>query len=455
MNHAPSASTRHAIVRLSTVAPCAVMLMILSPSALAVPWSKTPGGAFNTQSFDAADEWVKQVMCDQRSITGSFTLSTAGYRASGTCVQLEAPRAADEPRTNTSEFPRLNESRELFRANWTAQGSYNTQTKEAWERLTVPAGQSTQPGRPYGTYESRMICATDPWLTGSDITCTGKTVSATGRFGDFERLFRNLNRPLTVPSSFDSKGQLKSLNDAHNRYVSTRTITSTAESASTGSSVAVMFTPNIVEPKPGSTHRPQTPMTIRVAAAQNAKDTGYQLEIQAQSNGNWRVVTNIPVTASEVQGLSGYGGWGGHADGTGPQMTASVGTYRVRAMATMPHRSAPGEWVEFKVDGTPGPAIHSKARSRVEKASGANDAMKAANPTGAVQSQRTPAFGATEPAGSALLVKPASPALPVQSTMSKATRPAPGTRGAESLNPQPLPPAAPLTPVQQVPSALR
>ena len=183
--------------------------------------------------------------------------------------------------------------------------------------------------------------------------------------------------------------------------------------------------PRVLEPTPGSTHVPQTAMRIRVAPAKEAKDTAYELEIQVKANFDWRALTTIPVNAQVAQSALGYKGWGAHLAGTGPQMTAAVGDYRIRARATAPRRSEPGDWVEFKIDGKPGATIDELARSKVDKVGGASTT------------------------GTMPMARPVSPlALPAQTPLSAAKNKA----NAVSLNPQPLPPAAATT---QAPSALR
>src|SRR5437867_1231855 len=169
------------------------------------------------------------------------------------------------------------------------------------------------------------------------------------------------------------------------------------------------FSPRVLEPAPGSVHRPQTVMAIRVAPGKSAKDTAYELESQVKANFDWRVLTNIPVSAAVAQSSAGYKGWGAHADGTGAQMTAVVGVYRVRAKATAPAPSAPGEWVEFKIDGQPGISIQDAARSPVEKVGGFPAARKAAGVADVTEAPRLNSRSAAASAGMATTPRPMSP----------------------------------------------
>lgn len=239
---------------------------------------------------------------------------------------------------------------------------------------------------------------------------------------------------------------------------------------------ALNFTPRVVEPAPGSVHRPQTAMAIRVAAGKTAQDSAYEIEIQVKANFDWRVVTNIPANAAVAQSGLGYRGWGAHADGSGAQMTAIAGAYRLRATATAPKKSAPSAWVEFKIDGQPGATKDDLARTKLDATAGARAAFGLPAKAATNEAPRTQAHGAPLPAGTVPVARPAAPApatlsatanradaaalnpqplppkpSPTPSPLDKATRKA----DAVSLNPQPLPPASPVLLPNQAPSALR
>lgn len=423
---------------------------IAAAALLALAAWTLPSPARAMPPFGTAESQVRQVFCDMSAVSGRYSATDAQYTASGVCVGVEAPQKGTEARTNTSEFPRLNESKETFRAGWTAKGSYNPLTKEVIEKVTMPApnvDEKTPVGRPYGNYESRMICATDPWLTGIGVNCTGKTVVATGNLGEAEAALRRLNRPVTTPNKAP---QLQALNASHDRYVKAHDFTSTTATTSKSSVIAQMFAPSVIEPRAASTHPPQTALRIRVAPAKEAKDTAYELEIQVKANFDWRLLTTIPVNGQLAQSALGYKGWGAHLAGTGPQMTAIVGEYRLRARATAPRRSEPGDWVEFKVAGKPGISIEDAARSSgVDKVGSVPAALKPGVAAATTGTRSTTPHGGALSAGTVPVARPLSPLLvPADSSLSAAKNKA----NAVSLNPQPLPPAA--APMQ-VPSALR
>ena len=212
--------------------------------------------------------------------------------------------------------------------------------------------------------------------------------------------------------------------------------------------------PRVLAPTPGGAYRPQTAMTIRVAPGKTAKDTSYELEIQRRV-GDWRAVANIPVSAAVAQSGLGYEGWGAHVDGGAQAMTATIGAYRVRAMATAPSRSVPSDWVEFKVAGTLGLTDSNPARTKQSATTGARAAFALGTKAGTTELARTQAHGTPLPAQASLSTtanKADAVALNPQPLPPKAAvTPSPFAKAtnktdAVSLNPQPLPPQAALTP---------
>lgn len=238
--------------------------------------------------------------------------------------------------------------------------------------------------------------------------------------------------------------------------------------------------PRVLAPSPGSAYRAQTAVTIRVAPGKAAKDASYELEIQ-RNLGAWRALVNIPVNAAAAQAGLGYTGWGAPVNGADPQMTASVGSYRVRARATAPSPSVPSEWVEFKIVRGLGDTQDAVARNKPGAAEGARTALGLPTKAAITQAPRAQAHGAPLPAGTVPIARPVPPQLNVPTTASLsatankgdavALNPQPlppkadamhspvaravSKANAVSLNPQPPPPASPVVLPNQAPSALR
>jgi hypothetical protein len=113
--------------------------------------------------------------------------------------------------------------------------------------------------------------------------------------------------------------------------------------------------PSIVEPREGGTYPPQTPLTVRVVPARDAKDTAYRIEIQLQKNGFiWTELVTLDTPAVVAQSAQGYLGWGASQDASRSWMTAAPGAYRVRVSAMAPRAGQPGSWVFFRIGGQAG-----------------------------------------------------------------------------------------------------
>ncbi len=447
--------------------PCAVSASLLLALA-----TIAPAASANTTPFISPDNRVRQVLCDMSSISGQLTPTESRYTGSGNCIELDSPQKTTDKVTNTSEFPRVNESTQLFRANWTSQGTYNPLTKETWEKVTMPAPATDEKspiGRPYGNYETRMICATDPWLTGIGVNCTGKTVNATGNLGDAEAMLRQLGSPVTTPRK---PAQLQALVAAHDRDAKLQTRVSKVETKDNkAAAIAIAPRPTIVEPREGATYPPQTPLRVRIVPAKNAKDTTYRIEIQVQANFDWRDVTTVATPAGLAQSPQGYRGWGGKPGVPVTAMTAIAGTYRMRARGSAPQMGQPGDWVEFRIDGQPGTQVDPMDQVKAVPGKAGAAVQSAASRLGGQQSTvnalgTAPAVALKNKAGAAALnPQPLPPKTsPGALTLNPQSLAPKSLSGAASLNPQPLPPktapgslmATPLPGgLQQAPSSLR
>jgi len=189
--------------------------------------------------------------------------------------------------------------------------------------------------------------------------------------------------------------------------------------------VATAAKPSIAEPVAGGTYPSKTPLRVRIVPAKDAKDTGYRIEIQRGGPVIWHDVTAFDVPAAVAQSAQGYQAWGGAAAGARPDMTATVGHYRMRA--SVPPNGALGEWVQFSIDGQPGPQD-----AMNQPKAGAPNALANA-PAAATQAKAAP-------------------------TLTGQTLTPRSLGGAAALNPQPLPPKtspAPAGNLQQAPSSLR
>jgi hypothetical protein len=294
----------------------------------------------------------EQVICAVAAIKGDFAVERSHYVSSGSCAQMWVNY---NPDSGESKFAGTSDSRVVFQVAWSAEGGYNPTTKETWETITLPPpriDERVAPGRPYGVFSSKMVCAMDPWLQARATDCASISVNVSGNLGDAEKVLREMKHPFTVPTK---PAQQQALNAAHDRFEQLHVAMLPKATASAAEAVRTITLPEILEPRPGSAYPPQTPLKIRVAAPRDIKVQTYLLEIEArQANGSWQVQTTEVVRATDAEGPFGYTGWGWHRPGTGPQMTASLGSYRVRARATTPVAGEAGAWREFTIAGEPG-----------------------------------------------------------------------------------------------------
>ncbi len=180
MNNQPRTVRSHACAGLVVAAACAAAM---------------PARAGVTFTTDTA---TRQIFCDMPVLKGEFHRVNQSYVASGSCVEIEAVQRNDGAK-NRSEFDQYNKSKDIWRANWTAEGSYDSTTKVTTETVTLPApnvNEFAPANRPYGRFVSKMVCATDPWLE-SSASCTAITVSTTGNLGSMEKSLRLARRPFT------------------------------------------------------------------------------------------------------------------------------------------------------------------------------------------------------------------------------------------------------------------
>jgi hypothetical protein len=343
---------------LNTLAACTLAAAAWGPAFDAVAGSHFTSGPYQTL----------QVFCDMPSIKGEFSATKSRYVSNGTCVELRADQYFQDEETpkGTSQFDDYSKGKDVFRAEWSAEGGYNPATKETWETITLPpprVDEKAPPGRPYGQFASKMICSTDPWLEFGGAHCAVTSVAATGNLGDAEKMLRQITRPFTVPRK---QAQTQALYDAHELFFKRRAQIFTQTATQAPAAPKLYTLPEIMEPRAGGTYPPQTPLKIRVRPPSYVKVQTYLLQMEVkQNNGEWKVQTNIPVNAAELEGVLGYKGWGWHQPGTGLQMTATAGTYRVRAQASAPNQSEAGEWHEFIIAGEAGAAPDKLQTSKV------------------------------------------------------------------------------------------
>jgi len=387
-----------------------------------------------------------RLVCDMRAISPKFANPESLYTASGTCVSVEGVTETTSS-VRTSEFPTDLRTIESTRLGWTSKGSYNASTHEAseWISLSSPGPRLDKYAQaPHGTVSATMVCNADPWIQ-NGTGCTGIRVTITGNIGAAEPVLRSIASPFTSHVKISLQ---QAFNDAYQAYRSGRGVQATEHASKTVPSSSNSMAPQVVEPQPGSVHRPKTPLAIRVIPAKRGFVTdSYLLEIETrQVDQNWQSKAKIYVSAATVTAANGNAEWGA---GNAPDRIAQVGLYRLRVSASGQDGPA-SDWREFSIAGMP--ALPSGAGQKSRFSAGAHQTNVApaatpmaqtggsslATPQGALLKQ------AAEPAGAAPWLQRPTVATPV-----------PQKANVQSLNPQPLPPVVPLTLPAQAPSSLR
>ena len=119
----------------------------------------------------------------------------------------------------------------------------------------------------------------------------------------------------------------------------------------------LIFVPSIQTPTSGSLFFSNTSIPIKIAPPQGLAATSYLVRLEIRNTqGNWALVTNLPVSAAEASSPSGYLGWGAPGNGRGAAMIAGPGTYRLSAQVSSPRQTGWSPGVEFVVT-TPNKAI--------------------------------------------------------------------------------------------------
>ena len=243
---------------------------------------------------------TEQVICAVAAIKGEFAVERSRYVSNGSCAQMFVNY---NPDSGESKFAGTSDSRVEFQVAWSAevatqpghQGDLgNHHAAATAHRRTRGAGAPLrgvllQDGLRHGS----LAAGPRHRLRGDQRECSGA-------LGDAEKVLRELKHPFTVPTK---PAQQQALNAAHDRFEQLHVAMLPKATASAAEAVRTITLPEILEPRPGSTHPPQTPLKIRVAAPRDVKVQTYLLEIETERrNGNWHLQTTEVVRATDAEG---------------------------------------------------------------------------------------------------------------------------------------------------------
>jgi len=109
--------------------------------------------------------------------------------------------------------------------------------------------------------------------------------------------------------------------------------------------------PTILSPAASALYLSNTSVPIKIAPPQGIAAASFMVKLERRdSQRNWGIVTNLPVSLAEATSPAGYTGWGAPGNGRDPSRMVSVpGTYRISAQVASPRQTGWSPPVEFVV----------------------------------------------------------------------------------------------------------
>lgn len=251
--------------------------------------------------------------------------------------------------------------------NWSSQGSYDPRTGLAKEDVHV-----SLINRFSATATTMLTCPSDPWLGpplgAGKVACSSGTFKTSGQVQGHEAQFWldwlrngfaasslpnstgfNYNRPALIAqrdAALKAEAQAAAALQKQNQQLK--------QAVQPGPAVVA---PTIVLPGANALFMQNTVVPIKLLPPQGTATASFLVKLERRDpQGNWAIVTNLPLGIAEATSPTGYTGWGAPGNGKGAAMIAGPGTYRVSAQVSAPHQTRWSQPVEFVVT-TPNKAI--------------------------------------------------------------------------------------------------
>jgi hypothetical protein len=124
--------------------------------------------------------------------------------------------------------------------------------------------------------------------------------------------------------------------------------------------------PVIIAPPANALYMQNNTVPIKILAPPGMTAVSFMVKLErTDSQGNWGLVTTLPVSAVDATSLAGYTGWGTSGNGRDPSRMASLpGGYRISAQVFSPRQTGWSQPIEFIV------TAPNKAIQRAPKAFG-------------------------------------------------------------------------------------
>lgn len=195
---------------------------------------------------------------------------------------------------------------------------------------------------------SRMPCVEDPWLTHTkceaDIkrqnTAPGQDLSLwleahfyprINQYNAFSATFNYDRAALLVKRGADLRAQARRLQRSALKVP--------------------LITPTILLPTANTLFIQNNVVPIKLLPPQGMQVTGFLVKLERlDPNGNWGLVTHVPIGFAEATSPTGYTGWGAPGNGRDPSRMVSLpGSYRISAQVSSPRQTLWSTPIPFAV----------------------------------------------------------------------------------------------------------
>ncbi len=295
-----------------------------------------------------AEPVEKITTCNMESIQASFKAALSSYRVEAGC----ATKSITKSGVGTTAIITIP-------WHWSSQGFYDPQRHYAREDVSV-SGYSGS-----ATATTTLSCPTDPWLGSSlgvgKVACTNAQFNSSGDVManyDFLSYLQGGFLTSRLPNSTGFQYTRASLIAQRDAELKTEADAAAAalqnqnrrlqQAAQPG---PARIAPTILLPAASALYLSNTSVPIKIAPPQGMAAASFMVKLERRDNqGNWGIVTNLPVSVAEATSQAGYIGWGAPGNGRDPSRMVSLpGTYRISAQVAYPRQTGWSPPIEFVV----------------------------------------------------------------------------------------------------------
>jgi hypothetical protein len=277
------------------------------------------------------------VNCGTPNIQATFKAALAGYHVTTSCS-----------------------SAAVGFMNWSSQGAYDPHTGMAKEDVHVSLVNGFS-----ATATTTLMCPSDPWLGppfgAGKVACSNGTFRTSGQVQGNEAKFwldwlRNGFAGSSLPNSTGfnySRPTLIAQRDAALKAEAQAAAGLQKQNQQLKQALLpgpAIVAPTIVLPGANALFMQNQVVPIKLLPPQGTAAASFLVKLERRDpQGNWAIVTNLPLGVAEATSPTGYTGWGAPGNGKAPAMIAGPGTYRVSAQVSTPHQTRWSQPVEFVV----------------------------------------------------------------------------------------------------------